>query len=99
MDDEVAADYAATLPEHCKALILKASPARWTGTGNLIAPTDDPFASGKQIAHYLESANLAEVRQGRTGNKFGSLVVRLNERGAYLKQFMTAQQEAENGKS
>ena len=99
MDDEVAADYAATLPELCKALILKASPDRWTGTGSLIDPNDDPFTSGKQIAHYLESANLAEVRQGRTGNKFGSLVVRLNERGAYLKQFMTAQRPSEKGKS
>jgi len=55
--------------------------------------------SGKQIAKYLETSNLAEVRQGRRGNQFSTLVVKLNEQDAALKRFMIAQQAGEKGGS
>lgn len=92
MDDEMAADYAESLPELCKVLVLKADRERWTRTDGFIDRAKHPFTSGKQIAHYLESANLVECSQGRMGNRFDCLIVRLNERGAYLKNFLISQQ-------
>ncbi len=91
IDEEMAADYAETLPELCKILILKSDSERWTRTDSFIDRNEHPFGSGIQIAKHLEASNLVECQQGRMGNRYDCLIVRLNDRGAYLKNYLLAQ--------
>lgn len=91
MDAEMAADYAETLPEEARLVLLEGDLERWCRTDFQIDEDRFPFVSVNKVVKFLAASNLAEYQQGRMGNRYDCLIFKLNERGQALKQLLLNQ--------
>ena len=97
MEPKDAAYYAATLDEVSIQMLLRANTKHWTRTEMSVDHMKHPFTTTRAVAKNLEGMNLVECQQGRVGNRFDNLIIRLNERGEFLKKFILANPQATEG--